>query len=1491
MLNGVLFFEKQLDGSHGRWIGYIYCPDLDRPFFVNEQRMLKGATRPALGAHVEFKEGITQEGKDFAAATSVRAATANYDDNDPLVTMEVTSAIYRLPPQVILSRLKIQLLLLHERSGKALLTITQIKALASWTAPGVSAKQTRTEAPDPPDNQIKFGQLVKDEFDRGFGFVKEQGKGTPEIFAHIKNLKFEPSINDWLVFAVGSDGRVSWARKPAQVLSWLRKSYTTFSIGALDELFRLGNQELAEEVLDFRIERVLAAKAEVHVSNGAPLLEKVLKLLPNRLPYTYNRLIAALEGVGKLRMWAQFGGVEDASFYASPLNKVYQDTVSQRSAEMPRALMLGLLDIGREQAKASSIIQAWWPTGEIAALTESELVASISLLFKWLREWHSLLSLGNLLPAARENYAAHWRTLTKEARRHFGQIGNANIGAAVYEATGVLLPIPGLVGERLNLLTEDVLLDLIRDGDEAGYMALAEALRRLGNIDTEDKYKKVQKWLAEISLLSTANPDQKREAMASLAKISSPVYLLNLWSTGHLPDLDWEKVVGLLAEDAARSVSLEVTNKADLRLAAAHRLLHLYSKSAASEDAIVRFMKALYVRRTDTTDTILGRISLDVRGSVTNPVAKPSQNEAANFRQGFDKLIQDTVNEQPELAFAMWQAGVVSEFPASDALARLVTLASTDPWAPLPAWVNQHGLHILGKLMRLLLGVDNAQLLGLPHSMLLPWAEELSDLKSKRQANANESLVETLMTDLLTTKRQDIALPLLVWNLWNVDSSAMYLNGLNHNELEALLEAPSRQVRSAAATVLLGTASKKEDQVHIDQACLQILARLNLGMLEVREGAEVNDEYYQSPTLGHLYCRKGCWYLGDYEDLLKAPVNHKPTRKASSLGELDISWDYNARDKPKRGAVKQKFDDAQTAELIKFALTIGSNWLRHQLWKANVVENPAYDQIYEEILCVAVGFARTGDESAWEPACQLMQRLSGSQRLDFLDWLLDNEHTDVFTSWDGSLMRCWLENLPETEAKQATWNRLLAAVGTPALLSLWLADIVEHYDFDAYKLLVFTLPPASQILFLRKTFRLLAADKLRLTTSQLNGIVRYSRDELGGGAVLDYSLDLALTVLNSLSSSGALLGEKDVIEIVCRYIKEDSTSLSLIGKALFAPCLGRSEVEKNRAPNKDVVKGRVRGVEYPASTDRKTVFVNEAALNVINNTVELFGESWPVSWIVTPGYDYQPSDNDLNLKPDGIGLCEGRLAYKEDTESQLPFWWCCNRPCFKPNQDGRATTDWQQFTLVDFIHILELPFDADAYYKFVGLINRVNRLLARLHCRCCSHILRPAEQSDFNFYRVNRFKCANQNCEEHEREVYLSHCLNGHCPSVIDSRDSKRCSYRTEGRPDRNGMYICAHCGGCCSKQALLRRKENLEKVYRPEMLASHNQYKLITEGLIFRLYHWERMRIFCHQCTKPMQQKHSQANYVCPDCHVEYRRDVAHIEVARRKNIVEEDV
>ncbi len=134
--------------------------------------------------------------------------------------------------------------------------------------------------------------------------------------------------------------------------------------------------------------------------------------------------------------------------------------------------------------------------------------------------------------------------------------------------------------------------------------------------------------------------------------------------------------------------------------------------------------------------------------------------------------------------------------------------------------------------------------------------------------------------------------------------------------------------------------------------------------------------------------------------------------------------------------------------------------------------------------------------------------------------------------------------------------------------------------------------------------------------------------------------------------------------------------------------------------------------------------------------------------------------------------------------------------------------------MLDFCEILNLNTDETNkfgdyipkghYYQFVSLINRFNRLIEKMYCSTCNHILYPVETAHFAAYNVVKFHCTNENCLNKE-EVYLNHCLNGKCNSIIDSRVSKKCS---------NGLYICEVCGSCCSHNVSAKTRK-FEKIRR----------------------------------------------------------------------------
>ncbi len=257
-------------------------------------------------------------------------------------------------------------------------------------------------------------------------------------------------------------------------------------------------------------------------------------------------------------------------------------------------------------------------------------------------------------------------------------------------------------------------------------------------------------------------------------------------------------------------------------------------------------------------------------------------------------------------------------------------------------------------------------------------------------------------------------------------------------------------------------------------------------------------------------------------------------------------------------------------------------------------------------------------------------------------------------------------------------------------------------------------------------------------------------------------------------------------------------------------------------------------------------------------------------------------DKDKDEESKMIGFCEGRRAKKKHKVFNKTFWWCQNKACFQIAEDdhlspkflsqkteadyvivsgGENKKIWEYYTFLDILKILNINVDEykksptdfipnGEYYKFIGQINAFNRLVGKLYCEECNELLYPVESSHFALYRVTRFHCINEKCSEYHKPIYLSHCLNGECHNVVDSRVSKRCS---------NGMYICDSCGTCCSNELFKRRIDNLKTT---------GGY--IHSSLIHRLNekqgHLEKAEYYCYKCGGMMAEM-SEFVYVCPRC------------------------
>lgn len=324
-------------------------------------------------------------------------------------------------------------------------------------------------------------------------------------------------------------------------------------------------------------------------------------------------------------------------------------------------------------------------------------------------------------------------------------------------------------------------------------------------------------------------------------------------------------------------------------------------------------------------------------------------------------------------------------------------------------------------------------------------------------------------------------------------------------------------------------------------------------------------------------------------------------------------------------------------------------------------------------------------------------------------------------------------------------------------LDLWIENTSDFFDIETFRSYLITLPSQSQKLFLKKCFYHHKQGSLKINLEFLDSIRNsfLSFQEINN--IEDNSPDVStFFVIESLIKflEGSFIREHDFYTSLSKVISHPKQLLEITG--YFDNCKGRKGVVETEAG-------------YELDTSRKEI-------------------------------------------PDFVIYCEGRRALDKDSnspakcnQSGLEFWWCANQKCYQNVISQHY--NYTDYTVYDFIQILDIAISDIAYEKYLGYVNKINRFLERLRCASCSNILTPAGQSNYAFYRVNRFSCSNSNCQNHNEEVYLSHCLNGKCGNVVDSRLSSKCSPLDKDQ-DKCGWYVCNYCHACCNSEALGKRKE-----------------------------------------------------------------------------------
>lgn len=308
---------------------------------------------------------------------------------------------------------------------------------------------------------------------------------------------------------------------------------------------------------------------------------------------------------------------------------------------------------------------------------------------------------------------------------------------------------------------------------------------------------------------------------------------------------------------------------------------------------------------------------------------------------------------------------------------------------------------------------------------------------------------------------------------------------------------------------------------------------------------------------------------------------------------------------------------------------------------------------------------------------------------------------------------------------------------------LWINEKFDYLNFDDYKACIPILDNDHQKLAIKRLFNMAHKGLFCLEITHLEAV-----------NATDYSTRVVIEIIKGIKKSKKINKnslKNDVLRLIADIVSHSSDLLALDG--YFDVCIGRTKESKSSE-------------EY----------------SYTKGDIETVSEGNPKAII-----------------------CDGRLSVSKDgnvnlTDGGKQFWWCKNLPCLEAARQNHGIVDWKNYSIIDFLDILGITYDSNDIELLYATINKVNKFLAHLNCRSCQRILKPVSSSNHAFYRVSRFYCDNNDCIEDER-IYISHCSNGYCEGVIDSRDVVQCT---------NDWYICESCFACCSTQGMANRGSNL---------------------------------------------------------------------------------
>lgn len=406
--------------------------------------------------------------------------------------------------------------------------------------------------------------------------------------------------------------------------------------------------------------------------------------------------------------------------------------------------------------------------------------------------------------------------------------------------------------------------------------------------------------------------------------------------------------------------------------------------------------------------------------------------------------------------------------------------------------------------------------------------------------------------------------------------------------------------------------------------------------------------------------------------------------------------------------------------------------------------------------------------------------------------------------------------LLDEKNKQYHKEKLINYLDDDLKIMLWIDDKITFFDYSNYTNNIINTNHKYQQNFIKKLIYLIANKQLNKSAKDIVSI-----------SVNDYSTKIVFELIKILINKQ---------QINKNYLKYDLLKI-------FSG-LDFDSVENDILQISDyfnLCHGRTCEYHRPENSPAPNLFGDK---KLLGNGNIIDGEQY---YYVREATEYINNEEQIPI------ACDGRWSVK-DGKSNLSkggycFLWCRNKMCFETTRKAQDIANWKNYTLLDFLKILNIPYNEEKIEILYATINHINRFLSHMNCKGCGKLLKPTGSSNYSFYRVSSFSCDNECCRNPDKDVYLSHCSNGYCDGTIDSRISKRCD---------NGWVICHECFACCDKSRLDRRNQTRCLNGLPEIAWA------IPNG--HRGYN-----ILCPNCANPMifkdiQQKQQKCNDVIRD-------------------------